>query len=57
MITMHPSIISEKMESIIAWKVAGELHIPKNIMVGLNNPQFVLNAAFHWSLVLILTLL
>jgi hypothetical protein len=47
MITMHPSIMSEKMESIIVWKVASELHIPKNIMVGLNNPQFVLNAAFH----------
>jgi hypothetical protein len=49
--------MSEKMKSIIAWKVAGELHIPKNITVGSNNPRFVLNAAFHWSSVFILTLL
>jgi hypothetical protein len=47
----------EKTESIIAWNVAGKLHIPKNITVGLNNPQFVLNAASHWSSALILTLL
>jgi hypothetical protein len=35
--------------SIIAWKVAGELHIPKNMTVGSYSPQFVLNAAFHLS--------
>jgi len=38
-----------KIESIIAQNVAGELHIPKNMTVGLYNPQFVLNAAFHSS--------
>ena len=41
----------------MAWNVAGELHIPKNITVGLNSPLFVLNAAFHWSSFLIRTLL
>jgi len=29
------------------WKLAGELLIPKNITLGLNSPQRVLNAAFH----------
>ena len=41
----------------MAWNVAGELHIPKNITVGSKSPQLVLNAAFHWSPSLILTLL
>src|SRR6202789_2139655 len=36
--TISPSIKSLKVESIIAWKVAGELHIPKNITVGSNSP-------------------
>ena len=31
------------------WKVAGELHRPKNITVGLNSPLLVMKAAFHWS--------
>jgi hypothetical protein len=39
------------------WNVAGELHNPKNITVGSNSPLCVLNAAFHWSLSLILILL
>ena len=55
--TMHPLIISTKMVSIIAWNVAGELHIPKNITVGSKSSQFVLKAAFHLSLFLIRTLL
>ena len=46
-IIMHSLIISPKMSSIIAWKVAGELHSPKNITVGSNSPLFVLKAAFH----------
>ena len=41
--------MSLKVESIIAWKVAGELHSPKNITVGSKSPRFVENAAFHWS--------
>ena len=49
MMTIDLSIISLKMASIIDWKVAGELHIPKNITVGLNSPLLVLKAAFHWS--------
>ena len=57
MITMHPLIKSLKIESIIDWNIAGELHKPKNITVGLNNPLFVLNAAFHWSPSLIQMLL
>src|SRR5271168_1475460 len=57
MMTMHPSIMSTKMASIIPWKVAGELHIPKNITVGSNNPLFVLKAAFHSSPFFIRTLL
>ena len=46
---MHSVIMSLKMLSIIAWKVAGELHNPKNITVGSKSPRFVLKAAFHWS--------
>jgi len=34
---------------IIIWNVAGELVSPKNMMVGLNNPSGVRNAAFHLS--------
>ena len=37
--------------------MAGELHNPKNITVGSNNPILVLKAAFHWSPSLIRTLL
>src|SRR5258705_4074769 len=40
----------------MAWNVAGELCNPKNITVGLNNPLFVTNAAFHSSPSLICTL-
>ena len=32
-----------------AWKVAGELHIPKNMTFSLNSPSGVVKAAFHWS--------
>ena len=49
MITMQLSTRSAKIESIIDWNVAGELHIPKNITVGSNSPLLVLKAAFHWS--------
>ena len=31
------------------WNMAGELHSPKNITIGLNRPFLVLKAAFHWS--------
>ena len=57
MITMWSLIISPKMSSIIAWNVAGELHIPNNITVGSKSPLFILKATFHWSPSLILTLL
>ena len=40
-----------------AWKVAGELHIPKNMMFGSNSPNGVVKAAFHQSLDLMRTLL
>ena len=54
----HPSLsLSLRMSFTIAWNVAGELHNPKNITVGLNSPILVLKAAFHWSLSLIQTLL
>jgi hypothetical protein len=36
--------MSRNISSIIAWNVAGELHRPKNITVGSNNPWFVLNS-------------
>ena len=42
---------------IMFWKVAGELHNPKNITRGSNSPLFILNAAFHLSPILIRTLL
>ena len=48
---------NRKISFIIVWKVAGELHKPKNITVGSNNPLFVLNATFHWSPSLIQMLL
>jgi len=45
---ISPSAIrSLKMLSIMAWKVAGELHMPKNMTVGSNSPLLVLKAAFH----------
>ena len=51
-------IRSLNIESIIAWKVAGELHVPKNITVSYSNsPRLVLNAAFHSSPFLIWMLL
>jgi hypothetical protein len=36
-----------KASSMKPWKVAGELHSPKNITVGLKSPLLVLKAAFH----------
>ena len=47
--TSFSSIIVTKILSIINWNMAGELHIPKNITVGLNSPLFVLKVAFHSS--------
>ena len=32
-----------------AWKVAGELHIPKNMMFSSNSPSGVVKVAFHRS--------
>src|ERR1700678_3487944 len=55
--TMHPSIIVDKMASIIAWNVGGELHIPKNMTIGSKSPRLVLKAAFHSSPFLMRTLL
>ena len=46
-----------KMSSMNRWKVAGELHIPKNMTNGSKSPFVVLKAAFHSSPSLILTLL
>jgi len=42
---------------IIAWKVAGEFVNPKYMTVGSYAPMCVINAAFHSSPSLILTLL
>src|SRR5712675_1017718 len=54
----HPSrISSSKIAFIIAWKVAGELVIPKNMTVSSYRPSFVMKAAFHSLPSLILTLL
>ena len=39
------------------WKVAGELHIPKNMMFGLNSSSGVVKAAFHRPSGLMRTLL
>ena len=41
----------------MAWKVGGELVIPKNMTSGSNSPLGVMNAAFHSSPSLIRTLL
>src|SRR5258708_32517226 len=48
---------SQRILFIIVWNVAGELHSPKNMMVGSNSPQLVRNAAFHSSHSLIRMLL
>src|SRR5258708_2583244 len=42
-------IKGQRMLFIIIWKVAGELHSPKNMTSGLKSPQFVEKAAFHSS--------
>src|SRR6266403_1159770 len=41
--------ISQNMQFMVRWKVAGELVRPKNITHGSNSPFGVLNAAFHSS--------
>src|SRR5258707_13401263 len=46
-----------RMSFIIIWKVAGELHSPKNMMSGLKSPWFMEKAAFHLSPSLSQTLL
>src|SRR5712675_2944405 len=56
-ISQPSQISSSNMAFIMAWKVAGELVIPKNMTVGLYNPSFVMKAAFHSSPSLICTLL
>jgi len=54
----HPSqISSSNMAFIMAWKVAGELVIPKNMTVGSYSPSLVMKAAFHSLPFLIHTLL
>src|SRR5258708_369398 len=39
----------QRMSFIIVWKVAGELHSPKNMTRGSNSPWFMEKAAFHSS--------
>jgi hypothetical protein len=54
----HFSVMSSaNMKFIMVWKVAGELVSPKNITVSSNRPSLVMNAAFHSSPSLIITLL
>src|SRR5260221_10098028 len=48
---------SWRISFIIIWNVTGELHSPKNMMVGSNSPRLVQNTAFHSSPSLIRTLL
>src|SRR5258707_13680874 len=48
---------SWRISFIIIWNVTGELHSPKNMMVGSNSPRLVQNTAFHSSPSLICTLL
>ena len=56
--TSHPSARRSLKELFINhWKVAGELDWPKNMTIGSNNPLWVMNTSFHWSLSLIQTLL
>ena len=56
--TTFPSlIISLRISFIIAWSVAGEFVIPKNMTVGSKDPTYVVNALFYSSLSFILTLL
>src|SRR5712671_7921476 len=56
-VSQPSSISSLNMAFIMAWKVAGELVIPKNITVGSYNPSLVMKAAFHLSPFLMHTLL
>jgi len=48
---------NEVCDIIIVWKVAGEFVNPKYITVGSYVPMSIVNAAFHLSPSLILTLL
>ena len=45
------------MVSIIVWNMVGALHNPKNMTIGLNNPNRVMNTALCWSPSRILMLL
>ena len=47
--TLPVRMRSQKIVSIINWKVLVELVSPKNIRVGSKSPLFVLNMAFHSS--------
>src|SRR5712672_888014 len=50
-------ISSSNIVFIMAWNVAGELVMPKNMTVGSYSPSLVMNAAFHSSPFLMRTLL
>src|SRR5260221_6018268 len=39
----------QRMSFIIVWKVAGELHSPKNMTSSSKSPRFMEKAAFHSS--------
>ena len=56
--TTFPLLIkSLRISFIIAWNMADELVIPKNITVGSKKPTCIVNALFYLSPSLILTLL
>ena len=46
-----------KISFIIAWNIAGEFIIPKNMIIGLKDPIWIMNALFYSFFSLILTLL
>src|SRR6266446_6944966 len=43
------SMKGQRMSFIMVWKVAGELHSPKNMTSGSKSPRFMEKAAFHSS--------
>ncbi len=51
------SMKGQRMLFIIVWKVAGELHSPKDMMSGSKSPWFMEKATFHSSPSLSQTLL
>jgi len=56
-VSQPSQISSSNIAFIMAWNIAGELVMPKNVTIGSYSPSLVMKAAFHLSPFLIHILL